>query len=67
MRYESSVSRLFSVEHDTKQPDLFGVFMTLAAPAEEKRELLSIGCIRTEFKPVYLSAVEVCHDTKQHI
>lgn len=65
MRYESSVSCIFSVGYHTKQPDLFGVLMTLAVPAEIKWELLSIVCIYigTEFKPMYLSAVEVCHET----
>ena len=63
MRDESSVSCIFSVGYHTKQPDLFGVLTALAAPAEEKRELLSIGHIGTEFKPTYLSAVEVCHET----
>lgn len=45
MRYESSVSCIFSVGYHTKQPDLFGVLMTLAVPAEIKWELLSIVCI----------------------
>lgn len=67
MRYESSVSHLFSPGYHTKQPDLFGVLMTLAAPAGEKWELMSIERIGTEFKPMCLSAVEVCYLIKQHI
>lgn len=42
------------------QPDLFEVLMILAAPAEIKWELLSVGLIGMKFKPSYLSAVEVC-------
>lgn len=67
MRHQSSVSCIFSARYRTKRPDSFGVLMTLAAPAEEKWELMSIGHIGTEFKPAYLSAVEVCRVVKQHI
>lgn len=45
MRYESSVSCIFSVGYHTKQPDLLGVLITLAVPTEIQWELLSIGCV----------------------